>query len=233
MLETSVNSALLRSRVYGLLRRVFTDEVDEAFLDWCGEQQEGGLWSGLGMSFADVVAAADPEATLERLAVDFCQLFVTSGAEGSPHESLHTGAQAAKGGQLLLLRDSAAAVRKLYREAGMELAEAGHLLPDALAVELEFMERLSAQEAVAAEENRPDQVTRLRDLQRRMLGEHVGRWVPAYAQRLAGEATTAFYRTMLNLLADFVEWDTRQELRGGTRPSGGSQEVECEQPRRT
>ena len=217
MLETSVNSALLRSRVYGLLRRVFTDEVDAAFLDWCREQEEGGLWSGLGMSFADVVAATDPEATLERLAVDFCQLFITSGSEGSPHESLHSGAQAAKGAESLLLLNPASAVRKLYREAGMELAE-GHLLPDSLGVELEFIERLSGEEAVAVEEDRLGEVTRLRDLQRRMLGEHMGRWVPSYARKLVGEAMTPFYKAMLNLMADFVEWDAREtEGEGGLR----------------
>lgn len=205
-----MHSALLRSRVYGLLRRIFTGEVDGALLSWCRSQQEDGLWSELGMDLEQVVGTTDPEAAVERLAVDFCQLFLTSGAEGSPHESVQIAAGGAEGATSLLQGGPASAVKKLYREAGMELAEEGHLLSDSLGVELEFMERLSGQEAAAAAEALLADVPRLRDLQRRMLDEHLARWVPDYGRKLSGQARTSFYRAMLELVADFVEWDLRE-----------------------
>jgi TorA maturation chaperone TorD len=38
-------------------------------------------------------------------------------------------------------------------------------------------------------------------------------WVPAYARKLSQRAETGFYRAMLDLTAQFVEWNA-QELCG-------------------
>ena len=212
-----MTSALLRSRVYGFLRRVFTHEVDVPFLDWCRDQGRLGLWSELKLDLDEVLEAGDPEAAVEDLAVDFCRLFITSGAGGSPHESLHVNASR-EGATSLLFGDPASATKRLYREAGFGLEEEAHQLPDALSVELEFMETLSQQEADAEGQGQSQEVRRLQQLQRRMLTEHLGLWVPDYARKRSGEAGTAFYRTMLDLAADFVEWDVREHRgRGGPR----------------
>ena len=204
-----MTSALLRSRVYGFLRRVFTHEVDVPFLDWCRDQGRLGLWSELKLDLDEVLEAGDPDAALEDLAVDFCRLFITSGAGGSPHESLHVNASR-EGASSLLWGDPASATKSLYREAGFALEEVAHQLPDALGVELEFMEKLSQREAGAEEEGRREEVRRLQQLQHRMLADHLGQWVPDYARKLSGEAGTGFYGSMLNLAADFVEWDVRE-----------------------
>jgi TorA maturation chaperone TorD len=100
-------------------------------------------------------------------------------------------------------------MKDLYREAGFELDEAAHQLPDALSVELEFMERLSADEAEARGEGRSDEVRRLQELQHRMLKEHLAPWVPDYARKLKGRARTDFYRSMLELTAEFIAWEAR------------------------
>ena len=201
-----VDRALVRGRVYGFLRRVFTHEVDEPLLEWCREQDRAGLWSGLGMDLEQALDTADG-AGLEDLAIDFCQLFITSGAHGVPHESVQGGAL--DGGDLLF-GDAASAVKHLYREAGFELEEEAHLLPDALGVEFEFMERLAQAEAEARRKGDAEELTRLEGLQRRMLDDHLGRWVPGYARRMKADAGTDFYRAMLDLAADFVEWSSRE-----------------------
>jgi TorA maturation chaperone TorD len=219
---SETDPALLRSRVYGLLRRVFLREVDEALLDWCREQNRLGLWSDLELDLDEVLEDSDPEAVVEQLAVDFCQLFLISGAIGSPHESLHVEASS-RGGSAkpFLMGDPAVAVKRLYREAGFALEEDAHQMPDALCVEFEFMERLSQEEAAAREESRSEDVQRLQELQRRMLGEHLARWVPDYGREQKTRAETGFYRAMLELAADFVEWDNQERgLRGeATRPA--------------
>jgi TorA maturation chaperone TorD len=210
--------ALPRSRVYGLLRRVFAQEVDAALLAWCREQDRLGLWSDLELDLEEVLEGTDSEAVLERLAVDFCQLFITSGGGGSPHESVHVGRPGRKRGKPQLWGDAASEMKDLYREAGFELNGEARQLADALAVELEFMERLSQKEAVAREEESSGEMQRLQELQRRMLAEHLVRWVPDYGRKLRSQAGTAFYRAMLDLAAEFVEWDARR-LCG--RPLGG------------
>jgi len=206
--EGEIASALLRSRVYGFLRRVFTNEVDEAFLSWCRDQDQLGLWSELEFDFQKILENADSEVVVDTLAVDFCRLFITSGAAGSPHESV----QRASPDELRLLwGDPTSAAKCLYREAGFELEERADLLPDSLGVEFEFMERLSQEEATARKKGRSAAAQRCRKLQRRMLKEHLSRWVPDYGRKLSGAADTAFYREMLRLAADFVEWDTREQ----------------------
>jgi TorA maturation chaperone TorD len=204
-----VDPALLRSRVYGFLRRVFGHEVDEAFLAWCREQDRLGLWSALDLELQEVLEAANTEAALEELAVDFCQLFITSGREGTPHESVHVTELRGGGGPALLWGDPASEMKDLYREAGFELEEEARQLPDALVVELEFMEWLSAYEAEARGEGRSDEVRRLQELQHRMLKEHLAPWVPEYARKLKEKARTDFYRAMLDLTAEFIAWEAR------------------------
>ena len=71
------------------------------------------------------------------------------------------------------------------------------------------MERLSEQEAAAGNERLSDEVRRLHTLQRRMLKEHLGKWLPDYARKLKGRATTDFYRAMFELTADFIESEAR------------------------
>ncbi len=117
----------------------------------------------------------------------------------------------ARSGASLSPGDPASEVKDLCREAGLELDAEAHQLPDALGVELEFMERVGQEEAAARTKGHSDEVRRLRDLQHRMLTEHLWQWVPEYGRRLGAAAHTDFYRNMLTLAADFVEWDAETE----------------------
>ena len=199
--------ALQRSRMYGLLRRVFEREVDRPFLDWCSEQERAGLWSDLGLPMGRILESASPEDLLEELAVEFCRLFVTSGGAGSPHESVQMDAANPNGEPSLLMGDAVSAVKALYRKAGFALEEGAHRLPDTLSVELEFMERLTADEACAREAGDEDRLRCLQALQRRMLDQHLVLWLPPYGEKLESAARTDFYRSMLNMAVQFVKFD--------------------------
>ena len=65
----------------------------------------------------------------------------------------------------------------------------------------------------------PPIVRRLESLQRRMLTEHLNRWVPSYAREQRNRSDTGFYRAMLDLAAGFVEWDAREGCRPAHSPS--------------
>ena len=202
--QRDAGRARARGHTYGLLRRIFSQEVDPSLLAWCREQERLGLWGDLGPDLAEALAAEDDEALLEELAVEYCRLFITSGAGGSPHESVHAGVSGSRADAPLLFGDPASAMKQLCRKAGFEF-EREEQLPDALEVELELMERLCQSEGEAGLQGNGAEVRRLQALQERALREHLARWVPGYGRKLAAQAQSGFYRVMLTLLADFIE----------------------------
>ncbi len=88
-----------------------------------------------------------------------------------------------------------------YRAFGLEVADDAAERPDHLGMELEFMAVLATKEAYAAAHGETDERCALcRDAQRKFLREHLGRWAPAFARRLARAAADA----TLAALADFT-----------------------------
>ena len=129
-------------------------------------------------------ACASPEA-LEQLAQDHARLF--SGPyhlEAPPYESLYVHAS----GQVM--GEATAAVRRLYAEAGLALAEEWRDLPDHLVAELSFMAHLC--QAVARRGARGRWAAAQR-WQHRFLQEHLARWLPLLRQRLAAARACPFY----------------------------------------
>ncbi len=205
--EAKPEKALSRGRIYGFLRRVFHQEVDQELLDWVRQQDRTGLWAEMGIVFNGALAGETDSQLVEDLAVEFCRLFIAQRPAGSPHESVHVGEARPIRPGALLWGDAASAVKDLYREAGFEINEDAHQMPDELSVELEFMEHLCIEEANAETDQNPAEVLRLQQLQERMLDEHLSQWAPPYARELKEASASLFYRQMLGLLADFIDWE--------------------------
>jgi hypothetical protein len=73
-----------------------------------------------------------------------------------------------------------------YRAFGLEVTEDAGERHDHICLELEFMCVLAAKEAYAHEHQLDaDQLAQCRDAQKKFLREHLGRWTPAFARRLA------------------------------------------------
>jgi putative dimethyl sulfoxide reductase chaperone len=105
-----------------------------------------------------------------------------------------------------------------YAAFGLELAgDAGERI-DHVSIELEFLSVLAAKEAYALEHQEDtDELVLLRDAQRQFLREHLGRWAPAFALRLARRAAG----TALGALAAFAGHFIRTECaRHGVTPGG-------------
>ena len=76
-----------------------------------------------------------------------------------------------------------------YRAFGLEVANGAAERPDHIGMELEFMSVLAAKEAYAYEHQLDDdQCALCRDAQKKFLREHLGRWSPGFARRLARAA---------------------------------------------
>ena len=90
---------------------------------------------------------------------------------------------------------SAVAVCNAYRRAGFELDPARHVLPDHLAIELEFMGRLLGRgECEAAKV---------------FFSEHLGRWVCRCLEDMRQRTATGFYRVVADAAGAFLQQEQR------------------------
>lgn len=106
-----------------------------------------------------------------------------------------------------LFQESTIEVVQLYHQAGMKVAEGFSLPPDHIALELEFMAYLCSQEVRAAVDNEPLVFKKARELQQKMLTEHLRFFVPGLARRLQEHAFLGFYKAAGRFLEDFLAWE--------------------------
>ena len=81
--------------------------------------------------------------------------------------------------------------------------------PDHLALELEFLYLVALKEAWARADREVDHVAVCRDAQRTFLREHLSRWAPQLAGRIAIAGQGTFYEAAARLLRAFVEMEGR------------------------
>jgi TorA maturation chaperone TorD len=101
-----------------------------------------------------------------------------------------------------VMGDSTLAVMDLYREGGFQIREAFTEMPDHVAVELEFLYLLNARLGDGRLES--GERDRLAALQRRLLGEHLGRWIKPFTEAMTRGAQTDFYGRLADLTRRFV-----------------------------
>jgi DMSO reductase family type II enzyme chaperone len=93
-----------------------------------------------------------------------------------------------------------------YRAFGLEVAADAGERHDHVCLELEFMCVLSAKEAYALEQQLdPEDLSICRAAQSRFLREHLGRWTPAFARRLARMAGDSPLGALANFTRALVE----------------------------
>ena len=149
---------------------------------------------------------------LESLDQEFQDLFmVPLGRYVTPYEAVYrdervVGEERVNG---LLSGPSTLAVKELYREAGAAITEDFKDLPDHVGLELACMKFLCEQEARAWKRRGLDDAQRLRDLQKRLLHEHLLQWVPALCGRIRENAPGPFYRGIAGLTLAYLSQDAR------------------------
>lgn len=144
----------------------------------------------LGMAFA--------AEGMEGLLVDYTRLFLGPvDARANPYGSVWMGPDG------LAMQDSTMAVVALYEEGGFELAEDFRDLPDHVAAELEFLYLLLFREGRAGAD---DALV----LRKRLLGEHLGRWIGPFTDAVRAGAQCAFYRELAELTNRFVAMEARR-----------------------
>lgn len=114
------------------------------------------------------------------------------------YESAYCGSDIFRQAQVM------ADIAGFYRAHGLVVGGSRRERPDHVAVELEFMALLTAKEADALRHLGPDQVAMCREAQALFLGEHLGRWAPLFARRLAERADGGPYLSVAELLTDWI-----------------------------
>ena len=93
-----------------------------------------------------------------------------------------------------------------YRAFGLEVGDSADERQDHLCIELEFMCVLTAKEAYALEFQLDlELLETCRVAQKKFLREHLGRWVPAFARRLAQMTRGGPLGSLAKLTRTFIE----------------------------
>lgn len=137
-------------------------------------------------------------ANLEELEVEYCRLFVGPGhVEVPPYESVYRehDIKMQKG---LVMGPAAVEVNKLYQQAGLQLAQGFHDMPDHIAAETWFLAYL---EASAQNEQEQD----FFEQKRQFINEHLGQWAAAFAEAVIKVTRHPWYLYASQLLAEAIE----------------------------
>lgn len=198
-----------RAAVYRLLSACYY-QPEDFFLEEELFDQLGAALDRAGLPWVPEVAAMEEafrSAGSETLMLDYSRLFLGPfEALARPYGSVYLD------GEKVVMGNSTLQALTLYREGGFDVADDFREVPDHVAVELEFLYLLSyrlGQMPDAAEESR------LMDLKRRFLTEHLGRWIGELAESMKNGAETEFYRHLGVVTEKFVLEDLRENFRSG------------------
>lgn len=101
--------------------------------------------------------------------------------------------------------DATAAILQLYADAGLELDDGFRELPDHVAAELELSYLLGRRCATAALAGDARDRDEARGLGRRLVREHLGRWIGPFTEAVCAAARTDFYRELGRFTARLLE----------------------------
>lgn len=170
-----------------------------------------------------MMAAALPRetdaATLDRLAVDYAAIYLTGAYGASPCESVWTD------DDRLACQKAMFDLRELYARDGLAAADWRRRPDDHLVLQLLYLARVLRRAAG------PDELRRLAA----MMDEHLLRWLPDFAERVAGRAEMPFFAVLAGLTFSWCEQlrDLFAECIGEPRPSREEIEARLRPSRRS
>ena len=196
-----------RARSYGMLARLFREEVD---LPTLRELQQMRFPQATGNAAADegyhqlydyLKRAWDDSVT--ELAIDYVSTFIGHGVNGYsaayPYESVYTSERR------LLMQEARAEVLATLREN--ELVRGNwNEAEDHIALELEFMQRLSLRAADALSDDAEEAIAYLRTSYD-FLENHLLNWVPMLVADMRMHARTLFYQGLAQLTLGSLQED--------------------------
>jgi TorA maturation chaperone TorD len=201
-----IEASLSRSQLYKFLSRVFIQEIDSEFLSKIRSDGMADVFKEFGINFGKDFYNTAQRDLLDALSMEYAAIFV-GGGYISPYESVILEGQ--------LNCKPAIAVEKFYKECGFELPEKFPLnqfqvLPDHIAVELEFMGLLVDKECDAWAEESQEDVHKYVKLEADFLKNHIGKWVPKFCSKAVPYCHQTFYAETLKLTGGFIDSEIQE-----------------------
>lgn len=197
-----------RARSYGMLARLFREEVD---LPTLRELQQMRFPQVTGNAAADegyhqlydyLKRAWDDSVT--ELAIDYVSTFIGHGVNGYsaayPYESVYTSERR------LLMQEARAEVLATLRENELMRGNWNEA-EDHIALELEFMQRLSLRAADALSDDAEDEAIAYLRTSYDFLENHLLNWVPMLVADMRMHARTLFYQGLAQLTLGTLQED--------------------------
>lgn len=107
----------------------------------------------------------------------------------------------------LVMGPSTADVRRRYTEANLNMSKKFTDLPDQIAVEMEFMHFLCAEESKFTQQGDLQESTKFRKMQEEFLIDHLKPWTNAFADCILKSSNSPFYNAAANLLKEFIQME--------------------------
>jgi len=156
-------------------------------------------WQLLGR-FCEDVEFRGAEPVSEELLLEYSRLFLgPGGVPCPPYGSIYLDG--------VLMGPSALDAVRCYRSEDLRVAASWREPPDHIAVELGFMARLSVVYSSAADANNTSEAARLLRIQAEFLRDHLGRWGPAFAERLRQATSCHLFRFLSGFLPLWLSLD--------------------------
>ena len=120
-------------------------------------------------------------------------------------------------------------IATLYAQFGVKVGAGEQELPDHAGTEAEFMALLCVLEERARREGRVEEVASVGRARRVFAEEHMGRWIPRFAERLGQATVHPFYRRLGELMSAWVAMDLAEHAweTETAEPPAGAEEPEC------
>ena len=210
-LQAAIDAGIARSYLYQFLARAFDDATIESW-SWLTKPEThialrsaSRVLAGSGPSLqalaASVSAALRPD-QLEDFQVAYVTAFGHAARGDCPLNEIEFGDLKT---DPLFQPHRLADLAAFYRAFGMQVADAASERPDHIGMELEFMSVLTAREAFAIEHQLDEaQFSVCLDAQKKFLREHLGRWAPSFARRLARSAVHPALAAVAELAGAFI-----------------------------
>ncbi len=213
MAEEEINLSELmtsRAQTYGMLARLFRVEVDKDTLDelmglrFPRSTGNEKVDDGYHKIYAYLKTAWDDSIT--ELAIDYVRVFIGHGVNGYsaayPYESVYTSERR------LMMQEARAEVLQVFRENHLKRGKWTES-EDHIALELEFMQRMSLRTAEFLDAGDDDAAIENLKTQKSFVNDHLLNWLPLLTADMLAYAKTSFYQGLAQLTLGFVEEDAK------------------------
>ncbi len=191
------------SGLYGFLAKIFATEVSPELLEQIRGSEFRKLLTDMGIELEEEFFTTETAVLIDQLAIEFTGLFIGPGNFISPHESVHRVREDGDYGKLW--GADTVAVKKFVEATGLSYQSEFGGMPDHIAAELEFVQKLEERYEKAETNDEKELAGNLVIIRDRFLVEHLLAWAPGFMDKVINKATLPFYREIAELTKIFLQ----------------------------